>query len=248
LGTLGEAFRACSDLLERAAGVPEVADAVAEVRHLWEANDCEFLMEEIPEAITETLEGTRRVAEIVRAMKDFAHPGWDSKSPVDLNQVIRTTVEVSRNEWKYAAELDLDLDEELPQIAALAGPLGQSILIMIVNSAQALQEQGAGKEADKGRIRIDTARHGDHVEMRIADTGPGIPEDIRGRIFDPFFTTKEVGKGSGQGLSIAHSIIVDKHAGEIQVESGDPGAVFVVRLPIEDHAPDSADLSAVTTA
>jgi signal transduction histidine kinase len=236
IGSLGQSFQASLGLVGKAADHPDLAADAAAVREIWEANDCAFLMEEIPDAVAETLEGAKRVAEIVRAMKDFAHPGSDSKHYVDINHVIRTTAQVSRNEWKYVAEMELELDDGVPQIPALAGPLGQSLLIMFVNSAQAMGEQGAGSAQEKGAIHVTTALRGDWVEIRVADTGPGIPADVVERIFDPFFTTKEVGKGSGQGLSIARSIIVDKHGGEISVEDGNPGAVFVIRLPVADPA------------
>jgi signal transduction histidine kinase len=236
IGPLNEAVRAGAEFLKRAADHPELANHAASVIELWNKNDCSYLLEEIPVALSETLEGAGRVAEIVRAMKDFAHPGSEDKHLSDINRVVRTTVEISRNEWKYVADLELDLAEELPEIPAHAGPLGQALLIMIVNSAQALGEQGAGHEEAKGKIRVSTSLQPGHIEIRVADTGPGIPSEVVDRIFDPFFTTKEVGKGSGQGLSIAHSIVVDKHGGHIVVEDGNPGAVFVITLPIPEQS------------
>jgi signal transduction histidine kinase len=235
IGPLAESIHACSELVAAIQGSPDVAEHVARIEGVWTEKDCWYLLEEMPDAVAETMEGARRVAEIVRAMKDFAHPGSEEKHLVDINRLVRTTVEVSRNEWKYTAELTLDLDDELPEIMAHAGPLGQALLIMIVNGAQALEQQGAGGGAEKGTIRISTALTQGIVEIRVADDGPGIPPEILDRIFDPFFTTKEVGKGTGQGLSIAHSVVVDKHGGEIVVEDGRPGAVFVVRLPVSDE-------------
>jgi signal transduction histidine kinase len=232
MGPLTETLAAAMALVERATPHTETREEAEAVRSLWESNECSYLIEEIPDAVAETLEGARRVAEIVRAMKDFAHPGSDRKSPVNVNRVIQTTAEVSRNEWKYVADLELDLADDLPEIPALSGPLGQCLLILIVNSAQALLEHGAADPSGKGRIRVSSTLRGDHVEIRVADTGPGIPHEIVHRIFDPFFTTKEVGTGSGQGLSIARSVIVDKHGGEIWAEDGNPGAVFVIRLPV----------------
>jgi signal transduction histidine kinase len=177
--------------------------------------DADFLMEDMPEAVDETLEGANRVTEIVRAMKEFAHPGSQSKSAVDVNRVIETSSQVSRNEWKYIAELVLDLDKTIPMVQGYAGPLGQSLLIMFVNSAQAMAEHRSAGDPTKGTIRVTTRHEDGVVEIRVADNGPGIPNSIIDRIFDPFFTTKEVGKGSGQGLSIARSGVVDKHRGEI---------------------------------
>ena len=192
-------------------------------------------------AVDESLEGARRVAEIVRAMKEFAHPGSQTKSTVDVNRVIETTLQVSRNEWKYVADLVLDLDDNLPTIEGHGGPLGQSLLIMFVNSAQAIAEHRNTAEDGKGTIRVSTRHLDGAVEIRVADNGPGIPQEIIERIFDPFFTTKEVGKGSGQGLSIARSVVVDKHGGKLWVEQGNPGAVFGMRLPVDASAESSAD-------
>jgi signal transduction histidine kinase len=234
IGTLAEVATAQWQFLEKAAGQPELAEEVAAMQALWKEKDCEYLLEEIPDATDETIEGARRVAEIVRAMKEFAHPGEKTKSDVNVNRVIETTVQVSRNEWKYVADLELALDDTIPMIQGYAGPLGQILLIMFVNSAQAMAEHRDEGSRDKGTIRVTTSESDGIVEIRIADDGPGIPQTIVDRIFDPFFTTKDVGKGSGQGLSIARSVVVDKHQGEIWVENADPGAVFVIRLPVKD--------------
>ena len=186
----------------------------------------------MPDAIEETLEGTRRVAEIVRAMKEFAHPGQNDFTSTDINRIIENTVKVSRNEWKYVAEIELDLDPDLPQIPGLPGPLGQSLLIMVVNSAQELAKSRSIESEGKGTIRISTKLTDDIVEIRVAENGPGIPPDVLPRIFEPFFTTTEVGTGSGQGLSIAHSVVVDKHHGEIWADNLYPGAMMVIHLPV----------------
>ena len=163
-------------------------------------------------------------------MKEFAHPGSQSKSSVDVNRVIETTMQVSRNEWKYVADLELELAADLPMIEGHSGPLGQSLLIMFVNSAQAIASHRS-EDDPKGRITVATGFDDDWVWIRVSDNGPGIPQEIVDRVFDPFFTTKEVGTGSGQGLSIARSVVVDKHQGEIGIEDGNPGAVFNIRLP-----------------
>jgi signal transduction histidine kinase len=220
---------------------PKYAEELEKLDALWAQHDCDFLMEELPDAVDETLEGAKRVAEIVRAMKEFAHPGSQDKSSVDINRVVETTMQVSRNEWKYVAELELDLDPELPLVQGLAGPLGQILLVMFVNSAQAMAEVRNLDEDGKGTIRVSTRADGDVVELRVADNGPGIPKSIVDQVFDPFFTTKEVGTGSGQGLSIARSVVVDKHQGEIWIEDANPGAVFVIRLPIDPPRSSGTD-------
>lgn len=192
--------------------------------------DVEYLVDEVPKAIDQSLEGLERIGSIVRAMKEFCHPGKE-KSPADLNAAIRTTVSVARNEWKYVADLQLDLDRNLPMIPCIVGELNQVILNMIVNSSHAIAERR--QEVDpKGEIWIATELKGDEVEIRIKDSGGGIPEEIRSRVFDPFFTTKEVGRGTGQGLAIARSVIFDKHSGSIEVESTmGVGTTFRIRIP-----------------
>jgi signal transduction histidine kinase len=166
----------------------------------------------------------------VQAMKDFSHPGTESKVPLDINRAIESTLTVCRNEWKYVAELQTDFDLSLPLIQCLPGEFNQAILNIVVNAAHAIGAKENGKT--KGTIGVKTRRHGDGVEIRISDSGTGIPEAVRGRVFDPFFTTKEVGKGTGQGLAIARSVIVDKHQGEVffETETG-KGTTFVIRLP-----------------
>jgi PAS domain S-box-containing protein len=194
--------------------------------------DLEYLLAEIPKALEQSAEGIDRVATIVRAMKEFSHPGSMEKAAVNLNKAIESTVTVARNEWKYVADLHTDLDPFLPLVPCLVGELNQVVLNMIINAthsiADALKDTGG-----KGRISICTSRVRDFVEVRIADTGMGIPESIRQKIFDPFFTTKEVGRGTGQGLAIARSVVVGKHGGTIAVDSEvGKGTTFLIRLPL----------------
>jgi signal transduction histidine kinase len=152
---------------------------------------------------------------------------------VDLNKAIESTVTVARNEWKYIADLTTDLAADLPLVPCLLGQFNQVILNMIVNATHAIADVVKGTSA-KGTITITTRRVEGWAEVRITDSGTGIPEDIRRKIFDPFFTTKEVGKGTGQGLAIAHSVVVDKHQGTIAIESEmGRGTTFIVRLPLE---------------
>jgi PAS domain S-box-containing protein len=194
--------------------------------------DLEYLLAEIPKAISQSAEGIVRVATIVRAMKEFAHPGNTEKAAVNLNKAIESTVTVARNEWKYIADLHTNLDPSLPPVPCLVGEFNQVVLNMIVNATHAIADAVKGT-GGKGTITIGTSHVGDFVEVRIADTGMGIPESIRHKIFDPFFTTKEVGKGTGQGLAIARSVVVDKHGGTIAVDSAvGKGTTFLIRLPL----------------
>lgn len=192
--------------------------------------DLEFLSREMPKAFERTLEGVERVAAIVRAMKEFAHPDALEHSSADLNHALETTLTVAHNEYKYSAQIETRLGE-LPLVPCNVGELNQVFLNLIVNAAHAIAE--SGKSADTGRITIATATAAGHVEISIADNGCGIPPEHLDKIFDPFFTTKPVGKGTGQGLAIARSIIAEKHGGHIDVHSvvGE-GTRFLLRLPI----------------
>ena len=199
--------------------------------------DVEYLIEEIPKAIQQSLEGTERIAKIVRAMKEFSHPGQDEKTPMDINKAIESTITVARNEWKYVADMVTVFDTSLPLVPCLPGEFNQVILNIIINAAHAVSDVVGNGTGRKGIITVTTSRSGNCAEVRIHDTGTGIHEEIKSKIFDPFFTTKPVGKGTGQGLSIVHAIVVEKHRGTITFETeAGKGTTFIIRIPIEsDH-------------
>ena len=193
--------------------------------------DLAYLTTEIPSALEHSLQGLEQVSKIVQAMKEFSHPGAAEKVPTDLNHALQTTLTVARNEWKYAAEVVTDFDPALPPVPSLPGEINQVFLNLIVNAAHAIA--AGGETGSKGTITLRTRQEGNWAAVRISDTGPGIPEAIRGRIFDPFFTTKEVGKGTGQGLAIAHAVVVDEHGGTLSVETEvGQGTTFEIRLPL----------------
>jgi signal transduction histidine kinase len=210
-------------------------ELVAETEDAVRQTDLDYLREEIPAAIRQSLEGIERVGDIVRAMKEFSHPGGDQKQATDLNHAIESTLTVSRNEWKYVADLETDFDPSLPPVPCLVGDFNQAILNLVVNAAQAISEAVGDGTRGKGTIVVRTRRDGDWAEIQVEDTGTGIPDTIREKVFDHFFTTKDVGKGTGQGLAIAHDVIVQKHGGTMrfQTEMG-KGTTFFVRLPIEE--------------
>ena len=205
-----------------------------QLRTAMEDADVEYLLEELPAAIDQTLEGVDRVANIVRAMKEFAHPGVSELTLTDLAHSIANTIMVARNEWKYVANMETDFDPDLPEVPCLPGELNQVLLNMIVNAAHAVGDALGDSPDAKGTIRICTSRIGEQAEIRIADSGSGIATENLERIFAPFFTTKAAGKGTGQGLAIAHTVIVEKHKGTIEVESEiGKGTSFVIRLPLD---------------
>lgn len=199
-----------------------------------------YLVKQLPRALDQAREGLGRIASIVQAMKEFSHPSGSEKKPVNLREAIETTIAVARNEWKYVAEVELDLPDKLPLVPALRNEFNQVILNLIVNAAHAIGESTAGGSQGKGKITITGRLLGEQVEIRIKDTGAGIPESARAKVFEPFFTTKEVGKGTGQGLAIAYSVIVDKHQGSIAFESEvNRGTTFIICLPLADAAAES---------
>jgi PAS domain S-box-containing protein len=206
----------------------------AQTAALLEQLDYDFLRREIPLAIGQSLEGLDRVSTIVRAMKDFSHPGSDQKEATDLNRSIRSTVEVCRARWKYVADVELDLDEKLPQVECLIADFNQVILNLVVNAADAIGEKLVGSPDARGRIRISTRRaDAQHVEIRVSDDGGGIPKAVQSHIFEQFFTTKPVGRGTGQGLAFSRRVVVDRHAGRIHFETEEGvGTTFVIQLPV----------------
>ena len=200
----------------------------------------DFLLEQVPEAISDSLEGLERVAKIVRAMKDFSHPGEEDMCAADLNKAIESTVTVARNEWKYVADVELDLDPELPPVPCVLGDFNQVILNMIVNAAHAISEALPERNCEKGKITVSTRYCCNEAKVSISDTGIGIPVENRIRIFDHFFTTKQVGKGTGQGLAIAHSVIAERHKGKITFETEvGKGTTFIIHLPLECNSKET---------
>ncbi len=208
---------------------------VTQIESKKEDLDFEYLLEEIPNAIDQSLEGVDRVSKIVRAMKDFSHPGSTDHNTIDINKTIETTIMVSRNEWKYLAELEMDFDETLPLVSCYADEFNQVILNLVTNAAHAIEDANKKLDRTMGKIKISTqlTSDGDYLQIRIKDNGLGIPKSNHDKIFDPFFTTKEVGKGTGQGLAIAHNIIVTKHNGRLSFNSEEnKGTEFIIELPV----------------
>jgi PAS domain S-box-containing protein len=201
-----------------------------EIDELTARCDLDFLRAEIPKAFERTSDGVERVANIVKAMKEFAHPDTNEQNPADLNHAIGTTLLVASNEYRYFARIHTEF-AELPSIVCNIGELNQVFLNLIVNAAHAIHD--AGRDVNTGEIKISTALDGDAVIIRISDNGCGVPPENLSKLYDPFFTTKEVGRGTGQGLAITHSIVVDKHGGHIDVTSVvGSGTEFTLRLPV----------------
>lgn len=204
---------------------------VAELDEAEEDADLEFVLDNLPAALTRSAEGLSRVAKIVRSMKEFAHPDQKEMSMVDLGRALESTLTIARHEYKYVADLETDI-QELPPVRCYLGEINQVVLNLIINASHAVGDVVA-ESGDKGLIRLEAWADGSDVCVSIRDTGGGIPEKVKERMFDPFFTTKEVGKGTGQGLAIARSVI-EKHAGSLDVETEvGVGTTFTIRIPAE---------------
>src|ERR1700761_7218495 len=235
LQQLTEVYRAAVEALFRGESPRIVRANLTQIDALV---DKQFIDVEIPQAFARTLEGVERVTSIVRAMKEFAHPDAQEQSPADINHAIETTLLVSRNEYKYHACVDTELGE-LPAAVCNVNELNQVFLNLIVNAAHAIES--AGRDASSGVISIRTRAVEESVEILIEDNGCGIPRENLDRVFDPFFTTKEIGKGTGQGLAIARSVIVEKHNGTIDFETAEgKGTTFIIRLPHDGKSLRSA--------
>jgi signal transduction histidine kinase len=211
------------------------AQAWADLQRTAKDCDLDFFRAEIPGALQQSVEGMERVAHIVKSMKEFSHPGSVGRQAVDLNRNILSTITVCRNEWKYVAEVATELDADLPPLPCFAGEVNQVVLNLVVNAVHAIQDNPATKSqpGGKGLIRVASRLDGEGIRIDIADSGCGIPPEIQARIFDPFFTTKEVGRGTGQGLALAHSVIVDRHQGRLSFDSKvGEGTTFHLWLPL----------------
>ncbi len=222
-------------LREAAAGHPALAELAKAAADAEKERELDYLLGEIPRTIGQTLDGLGRVARIVRSLKEFSHPGDSRRTPVDLNHVIDTAVNVSRHEWKYVAEVVTDLDPALPPVPCVVDEFSQVILNLVINAAHAIESALKTRPGgpSRGTITIRTRHDEAHAFVEVEDTGAGIPEEIRPRIFDPFFTTKEVGKGSGQGLAIVRNVIVKRHQGAVDFSSEvGRGTTFRIRLPL----------------
>jgi signal transduction histidine kinase len=216
----------------------DVAAAVAAARAVEREADVEYALSNAPGALDAAMVGLGRVATIVRSMKDFAHRDRGEKTLVDLNRAIESTLMIAANECKYLADVQTDL-AELPLVRCHGGEINQAVLNLVINAAHAIRDV-VGDTGARGKITVSTRQDGGEVEIAISDTGTGIPTAVRDKIYDPFFTTKEVGRGTGQGLAIVHSV-VDKHQGSLRFETETgAGTTFFIRLPVGDATESAA--------
>jgi len=215
---------------------PEHQTLLERIRLVEEQTDLQYVRAQAGSAAELSLEGLNRIATIVRSMKEFAHADERQKQPADINRALRNTLNIAKNEYKYVADVEWDLGD-LPEVPCHIGDLNQVFLNLVVNAAHAIGEKNRVTK-QSGVITIRTRPLQDTVRIEISDTGSGIPETVRDRIFEPFFTTKEVGKGTGQGLAIARSLVVNKHGGKLTFDTvAGQGTTFIIELPAAAREP-----------
>lgn len=221
-----------------AAGKEDCAPALAKLAAVKIENELDYLAGEIPRTLEQSLEGLSRISRIVSSLKEFSHPNATEKSAADINRAIETTIAVSRHEWKYVADVETDLDPNLPGVSCVLDEINQVILNLIINATHAIADANKKLGLKRGRITLRTRQEKDQVIIEVSDTGTGIPPEVRGRIFEPFFTTKGIGKGTGQGLAIVHAVIVKGHNGAVDFTTEmDRGTTFRISLPHTHSAP-----------
>ena len=233
LSFMQDVYNEVKDILVAAREIAEGNGNLQKLKEAVNKVDMDFLLDEIPNAVNQSIEGIKRISKIVGAMREFSHERPNEFVNVDLKKLIDNTIIISKNAWKYVADVETRYDENLPPVKCLQSDMNQVIVNMIVNAAHAIEEKFENT-GEKGLIVIETKQEGDFIVIVIEDNGAGIPEEIINRIYDPFFTTKEVGKGTGQGLAIVYDIIINKHFGQLDVES-EPGVgtKFTIRLPLD---------------
>lgn len=239
-----DAYRALRQSLAAATAAPapdaRYAESVTAVAATEARVELDYLLGEIPHCLQQSLDGLARVAQIVRSLKEFAHPYSPHLEPANLNRTIDTAIAVSRHEWKYVAEVVTELDPDLPPVPCVVDEINQTMLNLLVNAAHAVEEMAKTRPQSKGRITVRSRREDGVAVIEVEDTGTGIPESIRDHIFEPFVTTKPAGKGTGQGLAIVHTFIVKHHQGTIDVKTElGVGTKFTLRIPLV--APPRAD-------
>jgi two-component system NtrC family sensor kinase len=221
--------------------VEEIRTSIPDIAPLKEfltkTPEIEDAMIDVPRAIERSLLGIKQVSDIIHAMNNFAHPGASTAAPTDLNAALEDILIVSHSRWKEVAEVEKHFEENLPSLHCFTAEINQVFLNIIVNAAHAIEERPAERRKDLGKIVISTTLTEPYITITVSDNGCGIPEDIRHKVFEPFFTTKEAGRGTGQGLALAHRVIVGKHEGTIEVESEvGKGTTFTIQLPLAGPA------------
>lgn len=188
-------------------------------------------LDDLRTAVRDAAHGVGRITTIVRSVREYSHTS-DEPEPIDLNHQVKLASELARSQYKYDAELELDLGE-VPVIQGHADALGRSIMNLLVNAAHAIR---AKPHEGLGRITVATRSTTNGVSVSITDTGTGIAPEHREKVFEPFFTTKPRGEGTGQGLPLVRAT-VERHGGTIRFETAQGvGTTFILTFPVDVRA------------
>jgi signal transduction histidine kinase len=221
---LGEVFVAAglgTDDLDRVAGAVGPAALESALHWLRYTVETELLLAEVAESTT-------RISALLDAAKQYSQMDRMPHRATDLHAGLDATLVVMSGKVAPGVTVVKDYDRDLPPVPAYAGELNQVWTNLIHNALDAMQGTGT--------LTLRTARDGDRALVEIGDTGPGVPEELRRRVFEPFFTTKPVGQGTGLGLDVSWRIVVNRHGGDLRVESRPGDTRFQVRLPLEEPA------------
>lgn len=242
LSFLDKAFRSITPVLEAAdkfsSNTTHASNSefAAQLKESAAAAQLGFFISELPAALEQSKEGVSRITTIVSAMKSFSHPSDGEMQLVNMQELLETTVTVARNEWRYVADVNVDVEDNMPEVQCFRSELSQVVLNLLVNASHAIESDLEGSERKRGVINISAGKSTKGVFIKLSDDGCGMSDEVKVKIFDPFFTTKEVGKGTGQGLSIAYTVIVNKHAGSISVNSTPgKGTEFLIEIPLKHN-------------
>ena len=206
--------------------------ALRNLADFYDSNDIGFIVDDARNLAQENIEGARRIQKIITNLKGFARPQGSEQTLANITDIVDAALQVTHNNLKYHCTVTRRIPTDLPPILCFPVQLEQVVMNLLVNASHAIVDEGT---IDISAAQVDE----EHIELNIRDTGTGIPQAIIDRIFDPFFTTKDVGKGTGLGLHIVHSIVTN-HGGTITVKSRDgEGTTFTLVLPVDP--PTSAD-------
>jgi signal transduction histidine kinase len=234
LTTLVKAYESFRDSVRCSPCSEENAQTQQLLEQLIQDHDLSYLLDEVPVALEHASSGIARISDLVTSMRTLAHPACRPHFPADVNDAIRTTAVISGSEWRQHSALELRLDPVLPMLNCNISEINQALTNLVVNASHAIEARIASGDPTPGRILIETCRAGNSVYISICDNGQGMSPEVISKVYDLGFTTKPPGKGTGQGLSIVHEVVVHKHHGSIDLHS-EPGlgTVFLLRLPTE---------------
>jgi two-component system, NtrC family, sensor kinase len=234
LGDSTDTIRLILNAAQKLAESAPNTEAARTFNEIYSPEDIEFILEELPKAIKQSQKGIDHIASVVASMKEFSRPRGTEKQFGDIHKQLDSIITITQSAANNVATVIKHYSPNLPELLCNTNELRQVFLNLIINSIQAI-ETSKKRGTDLGQIVITTELRNEFVSISFADTGDGIPEEIRDHIFDPFFTTKDVGQGSGQGLNICYDIIVNKHGGKIEFgNTPNSGAVFTILLPINE--------------